>query len=302
MSETTIRDVLSTATAKERSPWKVTVSRLLGHGSFRIGATVVGVIILAAILAPFITSYDPTSQDLSKRLIEPIWGAGGSWDHLLGTDQSGRDLWARLIYGSRLSLMIAMFTVVISGVIGTILGISAGYFGGTVDLIVNFLITVRLALPVVLVALVVVAVLGGSVATIALVIGCLLWDRFAIVIRSATRQLVGRDFITSARVIGSSDLRILIRELLPNLTGPLIVIASVELAQAILLEAALSFLGLGIRAPDFTWGLMIAEAKSQLLFRPFLIAIPSFALMSLILALNLMGDALRDAFMPEGRN
>jgi len=284
------------------SPRQMVAYRLLRHSSFYLGAAIISTIVVAAVLAPLLTRYDPTSQLLSDRLIAPIWGPDGTWDHILGTDQVGRDMWSRLIYGSRLSLTIALFTVVISGTIGTTLGIVAGYWRGTVDLAVNFLITVRLALPVVLVALVIVALFGASVTVITLVIGFLLWDRFAIVVRNATRQLMDREFVTSARVIGSSDLRILVRELLPNLTGPLIVVASVELAQAVLLEAALSFLGLGVRSPDFTWGLMISEAKSQLLFRPYLVAIPSIALVALILAMNLMGDALRDALTPESRN
>ena len=282
-------------------PLRLTLRRFFRHGSFRVGGGLVALFFLAALLAPLLSKYDPTLQDLSIRLKEPVWSTTGNWDHLLGTDQVGRDLWSRLVYGSRLSLMIAAFTVVISGTIGVSLGILAGYFGGKVDLLVNFLITVRLALPVVLVALVVVAVVGSSVTTIAIVIGCLLWDRFAIVVRSATQQLAAKEFVISAKVIGSSSARILFRELLPNLAGPIIVIASVELAQAILLEASLSFLGLGIRPPSFTWGLMIAEAKSQLLFRPYLLAVPSLALMALILSLNMLGDALRDALTPDSR-
>jgi peptide/nickel transport system permease protein len=286
----------------EPTPSNTTLRRLLQHGSFRVGALSFCIILMAAVFAPLLTSHEPAAQDLAHRLLDPAWNPGGSWDHIFGTDQVGRDVFARLIYGSRLSLLIGISTVVISGTIGTSLGIIAGYWGGRVDLLVNFLITVRLTLPVVLVALVVVAVLGGSVSIMTTVIGLLLWDRFAIVVRSVTRQLAHREFITSARAIGSSNLRILAREILPNLTGPLIVVASVELANAILIEAALSFLGLGVRPPFFTWGLMIAEAKSQLLFRPHLIALPGFTLMSLILAINLMGDALRDSSMPEGRN
>src|SRR5262249_45348878 len=186
-------------------------------------------------------------------------------------------------------------------VIGTALGIAAGYWGGRVDLAVNFVLTIRLTLPVVLVALVVVALIGNSLGVLMLVIGFLLWDRFLIVTRSATQQLASRDFITPARAIGSSTPRLMLREILPNLLGPLIVVASVELAHAILLEAALSFLGLGVQSPLFTWGLMVAEAKNQLLFRSWMIAVPGAALVALILAINLIGDAVRDVTAPEGR-
>jgi peptide/nickel transport system permease protein len=286
---------------KALSPRRIALQRALRHGSLWIGGGIMLVIALAALLAPLLTPHDPTLQDLGRRLIPPVWDARGSWGNPLGTDQLGRDYLARLIYGGRISLLIGFTTVVISGIIGTALGIAAGYWGGRVDLIINFVLTIRLTLPVVLVALVVVALVGNSLTVLMLVIGLLLWDRFAIVTRSATLQLANLEFITAARAIGSSTLRILFREILPNITGPLIVVASVELAHAILLEAALSFLGLGVQPPAFTWGLMIAEAKNQLLFRPWLIAIPAAALVALIFAINLIGDAVRDVTAPEGR-
>jgi peptide/nickel transport system permease protein len=283
------------------SPGRIALQRALRHGSLWIGGGIMLVIALAALLAPVLTPHDPTFQDLGRRLIPPVWDARGSWGNPLGTDQLGRDYLTRLIYGGRISLLIGFATVVISGVIGTALGIAAGYWGGRVDLIINFVLTIRLTLPVVLVALVAVALVGNSLTVLMLVIGLLLWDRFAIVTRSATLQLANREFITAARAIGSSTPRILFREILPNITGPLIVVASVELAHAILLEAALSFLGLGVQPPAFTWGLMIAEAKNQLLFRPWLIAVPATALVALIFAINLIGDAVRDVTAPEGR-
>jgi peptide/nickel transport system permease protein len=283
------------------SPRRIAFQRALRHASLWIGGGILLVIALAALLAPLLTSHDPTFQDLGRRLVPPVWDARGSWGNPLGTDQLGRDYLARLIYGGRISLLIGFTTVAISGVIGTALGIAAGYWGGRVDLIINFFLTIRLTLPVVLVALVVVALVGNSLNVLMLVIGLLLWDRFAIVTRSATLQLANLEFITAARAIGSSTLRILLREILPNITGPLIVVASVELAHAILLEAALSFLGLGVQPPSFTWGLMIAEAKNQLLFRPWLIAVPATALVALIFAINLIGDAIRDVTAPEGR-
>jgi peptide/nickel transport system permease protein len=283
------------------SPRRIALRRAVRHGSLWIGGGILLVIALAALLAPLLTPHDPTFQDLGRRLVPPVWDARGSWGNPLGTDQLGRDYLARLIYGGRISLLIGFTAVVISGVIGTALGIAAGYWGGRVDLIINFVLTIRLTLPVVLVALVVVALAGNSLTVLMLVIGLLLWDRFAIVTRSATQQLANLEFITAARAIGSATPRILLREILPNITGPLIVVASVELAHAILLEAALSFLGLGVQPPAFTWGLMIAEAKNQLLFRPWLIAIPATALVALIFAINLIGDALRDVTAPEGR-
>jgi peptide/nickel transport system permease protein len=287
--------------AETLSPGRIALRRTLRHGSFWIGGGIMLVIASAALFAPLLTPYDPTFQDLGHRLVPPAWDARGSWSHPLGTDQLGRDYLTRLIHGGRISLLIGITTVVISGVIGTALGVVAGYWGGRVDLVINFFLTIRLTLPVVLVALVVVALVGNSLTVLMLVIGLLLWDRFAIVTRSATLQLANLEFITAARAIGSSTPRILFREVLPNITGPLIVVASVELAHAILLEAALSFLGLGVQPPAFTWGLMIAEAKNQLFFRPWLIAVPATALVALIFAINLVGDAIRDVTAPEGR-
>lgn len=283
------------------SPGQVALRRALNHTGFWAGGGILLLIVLAALLAPLIAPYDPAVQSLGARFVPPMWAEGGSTAHLLGTDNLGRDVFSRLLFGARTSVMLGFLTVLVSGFIGVSLGLAAGYFGGWVDLTVNFLINIRLTLPVVLVALVVVAVMGNSLTLLVMVIGLLLWDRFAIVTRSATQALAGREFVTSARTIGSSTLRIILREILPNITGPLIVVASIELAHAILLEASLSFLGLGVQPPLVSWGLMIAEAKSQLLFRPWMIAIPGVALVCLILAINLLGDALRDITTPEGK-
>ncbi|RXN91714.1 peptide ABC transporter permease [Achromobacter aloeverae] len=296
---------IPTATAADPvgalSPRQVAARRALRHGGFWFGGGILLVVVFCAIFAPLLTSADPALQDLGQRLIPPVWAPKGSWTHSLGTDALGRDYFARLLYGARISLVVGVLTVLVSGTLGTALGVAAGYWGGRVDLVVNFILTIRLTLPVVLVALVVVAVVGNSLPLLILVIGLLLWDRYAIVARSATQLIVGREFIGAARAIGSSTPRILFKEILPNLTGPLVVVTSIEMAHAILLEATLSFLGLGVQPPLFTWGLMIAEAKNQLMFRPYLIAVPGAALVVLVLAINMLGDALRDATAPEGR-
>ena len=294
---TPVRDAPSVSV----SPGRVALRRAFRHGGFWIGGTILIAIVLMAIFAPLLTPYDPSVQDLSKGFVPPVWADAGSWEHPLGTDNLGRDYWARLLYGARISLGIGLLTVIISGTIGTVMGVTAGYWGGWPDMIINFFITVRLTLPVVLVALVVVALIGSSLWLLILVIGLLLWDRFAIVVRSATKQLAQREYIVSARVIGSSTPRILFREILPNLTGPLVVVASIEIAHAILLEAALSCLGLGVQPPNVSWGLMVSEAKAQLLFRPWMIAIPGVALVLLVFAINLVGDALRDVTTPDGK-
>jgi peptide/nickel transport system permease protein len=283
------------------SPGRLAVRRALGHSGFWLGGVMFGVILLAIVFAPLVTGADPSAQDLALRLAPPIWHAQGTWAHPFGTDHLGRDYLALLLHGGRISLLIGVLTILLSTLIGVTLGVAAGYFGGTVDLVVNFILTVRLTLPVVLVALVAVAVLGQSLPLLILVIGGLMWDRLVIVTRATTQQLAARDFITAARALGASKPRIFLRELLPNIMAPLIVVCTLELARAILLESTLSFLGLGVLPPLTSWGLMIAEAKSQFLFRPWLIAIPGVALAVLVLSINLLGDALRDVTAPDGK-
>jgi peptide/nickel transport system permease protein len=276
---------------------------LLGvrNTSFAIGAGVMLVIFAVALLAPWLAPHDPFAQDLGRRLIPPVWHDGGSWSHVLGTDQLGRDYLSRLIYGSRISLLIGAIAAATSGVIGTTLGVLAGYFGGRVDLVVSFIITTRLALPVILVALAVAAFIGSSMQIVIVVLGLLLWDRFAVVTRSATMQVRALDYIAAARAIGASTARIIAAEILPNITNALVVVATLEMAQAILLEATLSFLGLGVPPPAPSWGLMVAEGKEYMFFSPWVITIPGVALFTLVLAINLLGDGLRDLTAPENR-
>lgn len=283
------------------SPWQTLRRRTLAHRGFIIGVVVLALILVAALFAPILAPHDPYHQDLSKRLINPIWHADGTWQHPLGTDTLGRDYLSRLIYGARISLLIGASAMLISGIIGTALGIAAGYFGGRVDMVVSFLITTRLSMPVVLVALAVVALVGGSLTVIIWVLGLLIWDRFAVVMRSSTQQLRDADYISAAQAIGCSTSRILLSELMPNILNNLIVVATLEFAHAILLEAALSFLGMGVQPPLPSWGLMISEAKDFMFFSPWMIVIPGAVLSLLVLSINLMGDGVRDITAPEGR-
>jgi peptide/nickel transport system permease protein len=276
-------------------------ARISSHTSFVIGAGIMLVIFAVALLAPWLAPHDPFAQDLGRRLIPPVWHDGGSWTHVLGTDQLGRDYLSRLIYGSRISLLIGATAAATSGVIGTTLGVLAGYFGGRVDLVVSFIITTRLALPVILVALAVAAFIGSSMQIVIVVLGLLLWDRFAVVTRSATMQVGALDYIAAARAIGASTARIIAAEILPNIANALVVVATLEMAQAILLEATLSFLGLGVPPPAPSWGLMVAEGKEYMFFSPWVITIPGVALFTLVLAINLLGDGLRDLTAPENR-
>jgi peptide/nickel transport system permease protein len=265
------------------------------------GGIVLTAIILMALFAPLLAPHDPYGQSLSTRLINPIWHADGIWSHVLGSDGMGRDYLSRMIYGAQISLLIGFSATIISGLIGTTLGVAAGYFGGRLDMFITFLITVRLSMPLVLVALAVVALVGGSLQVIILVLGFLIWDRFAVVMRSSTQQIREVDYVNAAKAAGCSTLRILLTEIMPNIANNLIVVVTLEMARAVLLEAALSFLGLGVQPPLPSWGLMVAEGRDFMFFQPWLITIPGVALFMLVLSVNLLGDGIRDVTAPESR-
>ncbi len=277
-----------TVTSGPRRGWR--------SASTWIGATIVGLATICALFAPLLVPHDPFLQDLGKRLLPPFWMPGTDPAHLLGTDQLGRDYLSRLIYGCRISMMIGLTVTVVSAVIGIAMGVLGGFFGGKIDDAVLFAITTRLSIPVVLVALAVVGLLGSSMTLLVITLGALLWDRFAVVARSTTMQVRNLDFVAAAWCAGCSRLRILAGEVLPNIASHLVVVATLEIALAILLEAALSFLGLGVPPPLPSWGLMIAEAKDYMFFSPWVIVIPGVALFVLVLGINLLGDGLRDMF------
>lgn len=296
--------ITSPITLPEPTPMSLMRKRVFGHYGIVIGGIALAIIIAMALFAPLLAPHDPLDQDLARKLIPPVWhdSPKATWEHPLGTDLFGRDYLSRIIYGARISLLIGFAAMLISGVIGTVLGVAAGYFGGRVDMLVNFIITTRLSMPVVLVALAVVSLIGNSLWIVIWVLGLLIWDRFAVVMRSTTQQARGLDYVAAAQAMGCSTWRIVLGEIMPNMANHLIVIATIEMAHAILLEAALSFLGLGVQPPAPSWGLMIAEGKGMMFFDSWLIGIPGTALFVLILAINLLGDGMRDVTAPEGRN
>jgi peptide/nickel transport system permease protein len=258
-----------------------------------IGIVICSVVVFAALFGNALIPHDPFTQNLNNRLAPPFWMEGTQAGHLLGTDQLGRDYLARLVYGARISLLIGLTTMVVSGLIGTTIGTLGGYFGGVVDDVVLFLITTRLSIPLVLVALAVVGLLGSSLTLVICTLGFLLWDRFAVVARSTTMQVRNLDYVAAARCAGASTPRLLFREILPNIASHLAVVATLEVALAILLEATLSFLGLGVPPPLPSWGLMIAEGKDYMFFSPWVILIPGVTLFVFVLGVNFVGDGLR---------
>ena len=286
----------------EPTPMTKLRRRVFKNHSFLIGAVILIFIILIALLAPLFSPHDPYDQDLARRLMNPFWHDKKTNDlYLLGTDKVGRDYLSRLIYGAQISLLIGFLTILISGTIGTALGVVAGYFGGRVDMVGNFIINTRLAMPVFLVAMAAVVAFGASLHVVIMVLGLFLWDRFAVVMRSITMQARDLDYVKAARAIGCSTPYIIIREIFPNVLSSLTVVATVEMANAILLEAALSFLGFGVQAPTPSWGLMLNEGREYMFFSPWLLALPGTGLFLLVLAINLFGDGLRDVTLERER-
>lgn len=296
----TVSDDVEFEIPKQRKSLRI-LRRSMGNSGIVIGGILLLVLFLMAIFAPLFAPHDPIALDLSNRIVPPFWHENAKPDHLFGTDHLGRDYLSRLLYGAQVSFIVGIAVITMSGIIGITLGLLAGYFGGRVDMVISFLITTRLSLPIVLVALAAAAISGPSLSTLIIVLGLLLWDRFAVVTRAATQSLRNQEFVMGARAVGSTHIGIIFREILPNLRNTIIVVATLEVGNVVLLEAALSFLGLGVRPPTPSWGLMIAEGRENILFDPWLIALPGSLLCVLVLAVNLLGDGLRDISGPVGR-
>jgi peptide/nickel transport system permease protein len=287
---------------KTLTPGQLFRRRMAGHTGFLIGAGLIALIALIAIFAPLLAPHDPFQQSLSTRMMPPVWVDGGTWDHLLGTDQNGRDYLSRLIYGTRVSITIGIGAASIGLLIGVTLGVLAGYFGGWVDHAISFLLTAQLALPGLLLAMALVFIIGPSIWVVIGIVGVLHWTYYLVVTRSATQRIRSLDFVAASAASGANSRQIIWHEILPNLFSSIIVIFTFELGIAILAESSLSFLGVGIQPPTPSWGLMIAEGKQAMFYRPWLVILPGICLFLLVIGANLMGDGLRDITSPEGRN
>jgi peptide/nickel transport system permease protein len=277
-------------------------SRFSRQTGAMLGLAIVLVIVIVAALAPLLLPHDPNSLDLTRRLKDPAWTGTGTREFLLGTDAVGRDYLTRLLHGARTSLVIAVSVVVITALIGCTLGMVGGYFGGRIDAVISYVIACRLAMPGALLILTSVAILGPSTLTLITVMGLIAWPHFAVVTRAASMQVRSLDFIPAAVASGSTPLTILLREILPNIAPSIIVIATIELAQIILAEAALSFLGLGVQPPTPAWGLMASEGKQFMYSKPWLVTLPGLCILLLVIGLNLLGNGVRAATAPPGRS
>lgn len=254
-----------------------------------------------AVFAPIVATHDPYEQDILERLTLPVFMEGGTWEHWLGTDQLGRDVYSRIVYGARISITIGISAVVVSAIIGCIMGLLAGYFGGWIDGIVDFSVNSMLAFPFILLAMTLVIVLGASMQNVILALGLSNWPIFARVARIETRKLREQEFVIAARAQGLSNYRIIFKHILTNLAGAILVIATVEVARSIIRETFLSYLGLGVQAPEPSWGLMLAEGRAYILTVWWLSTLPGVAIFLSCLGINLVGDGLRDLLDPRMR-
>ena len=253
---------------------------------------------LVALFAPLIAPYPPLQGSLGDKLLPPGWLAGGKWSHPLGTDLLGRDILSRVIFGARTSLAVAAAAVIVAGTLGTLVGLVSGYFGGTTDAVLMRLTDVALSLPLILVAIVLVAALGASFGNVILIIVLLLWPRYARQIRGETLALTSRDFVALARIANCSHVRILRRHILPNVMPTLLILVTLQAGYVVLLESTLSFLGAGIPPSTPAWGLMIADGRTVIESAWWVVLWPGLAILMLVLSGNLLGDWLRDRFDP----
>ncbi|HEU4917621.1 MAG TPA: ABC transporter permease [Acidimicrobiia bacterium] len=264
-------------------------------------AVILFVLVLPALLADLITTHDPLRGELADRLAPPFWMEGGSMTYPLGTDKQGRDILTRLIYGARISLTVSSITILIGAVVGSTLGLLAGYFGGWVDRFVSWLIDTFLSLPHVLLALVIVAAIGPSFVTIVAIIAVTIWASFARQVRGETLSVRETEYVARARVAGTSSGKILLRHVLPNVANTLIVLATLQVGVVILEESSLSFIGAGIPRPNPSWGVMVADGRDQILISWWISFFPGLAILLVVLSLNLLGDWLRDFLDPKMR-
>lgn len=286
----------------DRHPFLEQLSQLWRNKTAVAGMMLVSLFILTAIFAPVLSPHNPNETSLYDQLKPPLWHEKGTTKNILGTDDLGRDILSRLIFGARVSLLVSVFSVGLAFSLGTVLGSLAGYYKGKLDSIIMRIMDIILAFPYLLLAIVVVAYLGPSLQNAMMAIGITYVPRFARIVRGSVLEECSKDYVTAARAIGARDLRIIFLAILPNCLGPLIVQTTLSFASAILDAAALSFLGLGAQPPTPEWGAMIARSRSLILRASWVMTFPGIAILLAVLGFNLFGDGLRDALDPRLRD
>jgi len=276
--------------------WFLFRSRLASGG---LALLVVAVVL--AVAAPLVAPADPNAQELTQKLRPPVWAPGGSPQSPLGTDPLGRDVLSRMLFGLRVSIVVALLAVLVSGAVGVTLGVVAGFYGGRTDAAIMRLVDVQLSMPVTLIAIAIIAALGTSLVNLVLVLGLSQWPLYARVVRGEALGLRGREFLIAARAVGASSARLILRHVLPNTVSSIVVVATLGVASVVVLEAGLSFLGLGVQPPQPSLGGMLSEGREYLATAWWLGVFPGLAIMLLVLGINLFGDGLRDLLDPRQR-
>lgn len=279
---------------RRQSEWRRAWRRFIRFKPAVAGLVMIGFIALLAILSPVFAPYDPYAIETSTR------GAPPSLAHPFGIDEVGRDMLSRVIYGSRVAMLVGLSATGISLVIGAVVGAMAGYFGGFVDALLSRVVDALTAFPLLVLLIAMAAAVGPSLRNVVLIIGVTVWGQYARVVRAEVLSLREREFVTAARTVGASDARIILRHIMPNVLGPLIVLASLSVAGIILLESSLSFLGLGTQPPTPSWGSMLSAGRTYILTYPHIALFPGLAIVVTVLGFNLLGDGLRDALDPRG--
>ncbi len=284
---------------KRVARWRKVLRKLIENKGAIFGLIMVLGVVVSAVFAPVLSPHDPILQDVEKRLLPPMWQTGAEPQYLLGTDHLGRDIVSRLIYGARISIVISVSAVAFSAILGTLVGLFSGFYGGKVDNIFMRIADVQLAFPFILLAIAIIAVLGPNLQNIIIVMGITGWVIYARVVRAEVLSLREKEFITAVKALGGSNGRIIFHHLLPNVIPPIIVIITLEMARMIIMEAALSFLGLGIQPPTPSWGGMLADGRVYLATSWWLATFPGLVIMLVVLGINLLGNWLRDILDPR---
>lgn len=278
---------------------KIVISRMLKSKFFMVGALTAVIVILLSVFSPLIVKFDPVTNSLKERLIAPEYLKNGLNGHVLGTDDMGRDIFSRLLLGSRYSLFIAAMVVSFAAIIGTILGAISGYAGGKIDMIIMRACDIMMAIPNLVLAIAVMAILGPNIFNMIIVLIITTWVQYCKITRNNVMIVKNIEFVKASQVLGASKKHIMFSQILPNITTQLIILTSQQFGWTILTEASLSFLSLGVQPPTPSWGNMIADGRNFLVTSPWLVFAPGIALMIVVLAFNFLGDGLRDVLDPK---
>lgn len=277
------------------------LSRLLRSPVGVMGAVIVVLVVAVAILAPWISPYDPEKQNIRQRLTPPAWVVGGSPEYLLGTDGLGRDILSRTIYGSRISLIVGLLATLVSGGIGVFLGLVAGYYRGRVDGLISRVCDVQQAIPFLVLAIAVVAMLGSGLLNLIIVLAITTWINYFRIVRGEVLSVREEQYVWAARSVGCSNVRIILRHVLPNVTASIIVVSTLLVANMIIFEASLSFLGLGVPPSIPTWGRIVSNGREYVTSAWWISLFPGLAILLTVMGMNLLGDWLRETLDPKGK-